>query len=70
MVYAIKRMDKTGHTVLEHEDAISAANCINEQRQDGYIAYLNGQLFSGERVTHADLAGVDNIVLSTPIRGG
>jgi hypothetical protein len=70
MVYNIKRMDATGHTDIKCECASEAAIEVNQHRADGFIAYLDGQLFGGERVTESDLSGVSNIVLATPIRGG
>ena len=70
MAYSIKRMDSTGHTTINAESAQEAAVEVNDNLKNGYTAYLNGQLFKGSSVTANDLAGVDSIVLSTPIRGG
>jgi hypothetical protein len=63
-------MDATGHTEQVHETAMEAAAYVNEQKADGHIAYFDGQLWGGDKVTAHDLEGVQNIVLATPIRGG
>ena len=70
MIPKIRKMDDSGDSPIPCNSVLEAAEVINDHVDSGGWAFADGQMFSGGKVSQADLAGVEQILLSNPIVGG